>query len=183
MAEELLEKITPEKRWAITAKILFTFIILRDEKLVIPLLGKAEGFISPLWGWEKFWEIGGKIFGDAGKTFVPWVKETFNIPVEDAIGAAKLVWVGANLMFGPEWEMKYVEKTPERVVVRWPKCPIWKTYKELDIDPAFILCEAGHQVIIKEGLKVINPKLTLKITKAIPRGDPYCEDVFEFKEV
>jgi hypothetical protein len=85
-------------------------------------------------------------------------------------------------MFGPEWEREYVEKTPERVVVRWTKCPNWETYKELDIDPAFILCEAGHQVIIKEGLKVINPKLTLKITKAIPRGDPYCEDVVEFKE-
>jgi len=112
---------------------------------------------------------------------MPWVKEMFNIPVEDAIGAAKLVWVAARLMFGPEWEMKYVEKTTGRVVVRYTKCPMLETHKEW-LDPAFIDCEGGHQVIIKEGLKVINPKLTFKITKAIPRGDPYCEDVYEFKD-
>ena len=181
MAEELLEKIAPEKRWAITAKILSALDIL-FEKSVPPLLGKGEGIISPLMGWEKLEEILDKIWADAGKTFVPWVKETFNIPVEDAIGAAKLVWVAARLMFGPEWEIKYVEKTPERVVVRWTKCPNWERYKECEVDPTFGQCEGGHQVILEEGFKAINPRLTFKFTKTRARGDPYCEDVYEFKE-
>jgi len=55
--EELLEKITPEKRWATTAKILSALLILRGDKFVTPLMGKTEGFISPLWGWEKSEEI------------------------------------------------------------------------------------------------------------------------------
>jgi hypothetical protein len=180
--EELLEKIPPEKRWAITAKILTGLLLMRGEKNAILLVGKEEGFFSPVWGLEKFEEIVGKVFGDAGKKMLPQIKESFNIPVEDAIGAAKLVWVAARLMFGPEWEWKYLEKTPERVVVRWTKCHMWDTHKECEVDPVFILCEGGHQTIIKEGFKVINPKLTFKITKAIPRGDPYCEDVYEFKE-
>jgi hypothetical protein len=40
--EELLEKIPPEKCWAITAKILFTLTVLRGEKFLIPILGKAH---------------------------------------------------------------------------------------------------------------------------------------------
>ena len=33
-----------------------------------------------------------------------------------------------------------------------------------------------------EGFKAINPKITHKLVKSRPRGDPYCEDVYEFKE-
>ena len=182
MAEELLEKVPPETCWAITAKALTGFLVRRGEKRIAPDLGKSEGFISPIWSKAKWIEVGVKVFGDAGKKMLPQIKESFNIPVEDAIGAAKLVWVTARLMFGPEWEWKYLEKTPERVVVRWTKCHMWDAHKECEVDPVFILCESGHQTIIKEGFKVINPKLTFKITKALPRGDPYCEDVYEFKE-
>jgi len=84
---ELLEKIPPEKRWAITAQILWRFIVLRGDKIVTPELGKGKDIFSPLWSKEKWYEIIEKIFGDAGRMMYPYIKETFNIPVEDAIGA------------------------------------------------------------------------------------------------
>ena len=48
MAKALLERIPPEKRWALTAKILTGLSTLRDLKTVVPLLGKGEGVISPV---------------------------------------------------------------------------------------------------------------------------------------
>ena len=181
MAEELLEKIPVEKRWAITAKTLWGFIVLRGDKIIAPLLGMGKDIISPLWSKEKWYEITEKIFGDGGMKMMPMVKETFNIPVEDAIGAAKLVIVAATLVMGSELTTEIVEETRERVGIRY-KCPNWEIYEEFEVDPEFRPCGEAHQAMAGEGFKAINPKITYKLTKAIPWGDTCCESVIEFKE-
>ncbi len=181
-SKELLQKIPVEKCWTITAKALTDFLVMRGEAIIAPDLGRSEGFISPLWSEEKWIEIGVKIFGDGAKMMFPMVKETFNIPVKDAIDAAKLVIIVAVLMFGPETTYTLVEATPERAVVRWTKCALWENYKEHEADPAFIPCEAGHQTVGEEGHKAIKSKIIYTLTKSRLRGDPYCEGVYEFKE-
>ncbi len=180
--EELLKKIPVETCWTITAKALTGFLVRRGEKRIAPDLGKSEGFISPLWSKEKWIEVGVKVFGDGGKQLFPMVKDSFNIPVEDAVGAANLVIVAATLAFGPETKFEIVEEGRERAVLRITKCALWENYKEHEVDPAYIPCEAGHQVFCEEGLNAINPKLIHKITKSLLRGDLYCEDVYEFKD-
>ena len=180
--EELLEKIPAEKCWEITAKILWRFLISTGVTIVAPEMGTGEGWIAPVLGWEKVEEIATKVWTEGGRKFFPWVKEMFNIPVEDAIGAAKLSIVASRLMLGPETEFEYIEATPERTVVRWTKCTGWERHKELELDPELNPCPPSHKVLIKEGIKAINPKLTHKLTKARPWGDPYCEEVYEFNE-
>ena len=180
--KELLEKIPAEKRWEITAKFLWRFLISTGVTIVAPEMGKGEGWIAPVLGWEKVEEIATKIWAEGGRKFYPWVKETFNIPVEDAIGAAKLSIVAGRLVQGPEMEGEIVEATPERTVVRWTNCTSWERHKELELDPGLNPCPPSHEAGFEAGLKAINPKLTFKITKAMPWGDPYCEDVYEFKD-
>jgi hypothetical protein len=182
MAEELLEKIPPEKRWLITAQAISRLIVLRGDKGLPPLLGKEEGIIAPVLGLEKWFEINTKIWGESGKRLIPWVNETFNIPVEDAVEATKLAIVAGILLMGPEFMPEIIEATPERVVAKITKCPWMERYKEFGLDLELISCKPPHQAFTGEGLKEINPKITTKLTKAMPRGDPYCEEVFEFKE-
>jgi hypothetical protein len=182
--ETLLEKFPVEKCWEITAKILMTFALLRGEKSVATEMSKGEGIISPVLGAEKWQELTKKAWGEeGGRNFFPWVKEVFNISVEDAIGAAKLVIVVGALFCGPEIEYEIVEEAPERVVIRYDaKCPWWNRWKEQEVAHEVFPCYPIHEAFFEGGLKVINPKLTNKITKAMERGDPYCEDVIEFKE-
>jgi len=183
MVEELLKQIPADRCWEITSKTLSALFVLRGEKIIAPLLGKGEGIISPIWGAEKWIEINIKIFGDAGKLLCPMFKDMFNVSVKDAIEAHKLETVAYTLSMGPEFEGEYVEKTPERVVNRCPKCPWWERYKEFEADLAFTACDKGaHQAWGEEGHKSINPKITYKLTKAMPRGDPYCEIIVEFKD-
>lgn len=128
MAEELLEKIPAEKRWAMTAKVLTGFNLLRIA-LIRSLMGKGEGIFAPVMGWEKYEEISTKTWGEGGKRIFPWFKETFNIPVEDAIGAAKLYIVTCFLTAGPEDKFEMAEETPERACFivlgargcKWPR--------------------------------------------------------------
>ncbi len=182
MVEELLEKIPPEKCWEITAKNLLRISVLRGVKTVMPILGTEEGFISPVRGLEKFQEIIDKVQAEGGKKLYTWVKETFNLPVEDAIEADLLFTVVGALAFGSEWETEYVEKTPKRVVIRSTKCPWMERYKEFEVNHGHIVCPTSHQLFAGEGLKAVNPKITYKLTKAIPWGDPYCEEFIEFKD-
>ena len=179
---ELLEKIPTKKCWEITAKILTRLTVLRGSKTIAPLLGKGEGIISPVMGWEKFEEIQAKIMGRGSNRFFPMVKERFSIPVDDAIGAAKLLIVAVTLMAGPEYKFELVEKTRERVILRRTQCPWWERYNEHKVDPELWVCPSGHQAWCEEGLKAIDPKLTYKLVNALTWGDPYCEAVIEFKD-
>jgi hypothetical protein len=182
MAEELLEQIPPEKRWAITAQILARFIFLRGDKLIAPQLGVGKDIISPLWSKEKWFEIQEKVLPESA-TGMMQTKKMFNIPVDDAIGAAKLVIVGATLLYGPEqkwWEI--IEENPERVVLRAPKCFGWELYNEYEVEPELRTCYSLEQLVWPVALKSINPKLTYTLTKSVAWGDPYCEAVIEFKE-
>ena len=182
MVEELLEKIPAEKCWALTAKTLTSFIVSRMLKTSTPFLGKEDGILSLLSGWDKEVEIKAKIYAEGARKMFPFVKETFNIPVEDAVGAAKLVDVAATLMNGPELEFEIVEATPERVVSRITKCTWMEKYKEFEVPPTLRPCISGCPAWCEEGLKAVNPKITSKLTKAMPFGDPYCEEIIEFKD-
>ena len=179
--ETLMENIPVEKCWAITAKALSGLNLL-SIILIRSFMGKGDGIISPLMGWEKYDEVSRKTWGEGGRRLFPWVKERFNIQVEDAIGADKLTEVASTLTCGPEQTFEKGEATPERVVGRVTKCVWIERYKELEVDPALSTCPAGDQAWGEEGLKAIDPKLTYKVTKAMPWGDPYCEFVYEFKE-
>ena len=180
-SKKLLEKIPPEKCWAISTKMLTGLTVLRIYHYLIPLLGKGKGIFAPVMGWKKHLEINTKIFAEGGRKFIPWVKETFNIPVEDAIGGGKLVIAAATLLCGPELEAEIVEGTAKRAVGRTTKCPWWERYKEFGVDPELTACPTGDQAWGEEGLNAVNPKLRYKVTKAMPWGDPYCEFVYEFK--
>ena len=83
---------------------------------------------------------------------------------------------------GPERKIELVEATPERTVVRTNICAWWERYKEHKVDPEFCGCPTGDQAWWENGLKAINPNLTYQLTKAMPRGDPYCEAIIEFNE-
>jgi hypothetical protein len=182
-SKELLEKIPAEKCWEMSAQTLTRFHVLRGVKTMPAIMGKEEGIFAPVWGWERWKEIATKIIVDGAKRFFPRVKEMFNISVKDADGAARLFKVASTLMFGPKCEIEIVESTPERAIIRWTKCPWWERYNEFNVDSEFrISCYGGHQAVGKEGLKVINPKITFKQSKSLAREDLYCEDIIEFEE-
>jgi len=182
MVKELLEKIPPDKRWEIAAKTIWRFWVLRGDKIFAPSLARGEGIIAPVLGKEKWIEINQMMIREGGRTFYPWLQETFDIPVEDAVGAAKLYIVAAILFTGPEFKFEIIEATRERAVIRITKCPLWDGYEELEVIPEVRVGDDGHQSWVEVGFKAVNPKLTHKFTKAREKGDPYCEAIIEFKD-
>ena len=180
--ETLLKTVSAEKCWELTTKILTAFFALRGEKFILPILGKGEGIVSPIWGWEKWLEILTKIWAESGKKFLPHVSEMLNIPINDAIGANKLVIAAGILTACYEWEYEQIKATKETAVIRTTKCAWMERYKEYDVHPAFRPCHFACQGFWEEGLKAISPKIIFNFTKALPKKNLYCEWVIEFKE-
>ena len=171
MSEEILKKIPVETKWAIT-----TQSFIGAYSAIIQLVGPSVDV-------EKLMELNNTVMGEGSKIAFPQIKEGFNVPVEDAIGAANLIDVVTQLQMGTEFEAERVEETPERVVVRTHKCP-WGTWNKENsawAKPEYMICTEGHQAWGEVGLKAVNPKLTHKMTKSMMKGDPYCEYVIEFK--
>jgi hypothetical protein len=171
MSEEILKKITADEKLVWTARTHMATLVIRGETILAPIVGA-----------EKFKEITENVYGEGGKIMFPMVKDAFNVPVEDAIGAADLIDVVTLVSMSPEFESERVEESPERTVVRTTKCPWMELYKEYKVDPKVIPCYEGHQAWGERGLKAINPKFTHKMTKGMPKGDQYCEYVIEFKK-
>jgi len=179
-----LEKIPPEKCWEITSKILWRFLVFGGIKVILPLLSKDEGVYAPVWGWDKYEEINEKIFGDGGRQMLPMVKKTFNMQVENAIDAAKLVTVAGTLVGGPENKYEIVEATPEKAILRTIKCVLWDIEKGYEVDPELWIpsCIKYSQAWGEKGLKAINPQINYTMTKSLARGEPYCEAIIEVKD-
>jgi hypothetical protein len=179
---ELLDKIPIETCWLITAKALLRVLVLRGERSIAPELGKGEGVIAPIMGAEKWQEIADKVCGsEGGRTLLPMIKEMFNLSVDDAIGGANLAIISAILQPGPEWIYELVETTRKRVLLRYIKCPWWEIFKENEINPELTSCLPVHRAFMEEGFKIVNPELSYNLTKAMPRGDPFCKAVIELK--
>ena len=102
--------------------------------------------------------------------------------LQDAIGAAKLNMVYGYMLGGPEQKQQLVEATREKAVARTTKCTCWERYEEFEVDPDLRAGCNAHQQQTEEGLKVINPKITYKLKKAMGWGDPYCEALIEFED-
>jgi len=163
------ERIPVEKCWEITAR---------------NLTGALMGYVivlSRVVGREKLSEITSKMWGEGGRNFIPVIREAFNIPVEDAAGAGKLIAVATILGMGPEMEQQIVEETANRTVIRTTKCTFHERQKEFGI-VGEVDCAIPDAAWCNEGLKAVNPNLKVTITKALSRGDPYCEHVIEIVE-
>ena len=182
MAEELLEKIPVEARWAFTATNLWRLTVLRGDKIIASIMGEGEGVIAPVMGAEKWFEINEKLYGDGGGMMYSMIKKMLNLHVEDAVSAAKLSIVALNLLMGPGVKTEIVETTLEKTIVRIYRCVVWDRYDEFKVLSEHRACLPADPNWNKKGLKAIDSKVTFKLTKARPLGNPYCEWIFEFKE-
>jgi len=167
---EIAEKVPVEDKWAFASNV---------------FSGSAVGLIAQLvgaLGKEKVIEILNGMWGGGGKTLHPMIQQKYNIPVEDAAGAAKLSLVVGKVALGPEYTSEIVESTPERAVRRTYKCALWERAKEYNLLDAFEVCGEPCATFVEEGFKAVNPKIAFELTKCPEWGDEYCEFLYEFKK-
>lgn len=164
---QTVEKVPAETRWtmatrALTGAIAAAGDVLRDTV-----------------GQEKFDEIWAEIWAEQGKASKEIV-EALGLGGDDAKSVAETVQIVGLVTMGPEYEFETVESTEQKAVIRTTVCPWWNRFKERGTSEAF--CPDADLAWCDAIGKSLNPKMTVSLTKAMPRGDSYCEWVWELQK-
>ncbi len=162
-----VEKIPAENRWAIATQALTGATVVTSKAL------------RDVLGHEKYNEILGQIWAEQGKAGKQ-IADALGLSGGDAKSAAETAQLVTVVAMGPEFDFETVEATAEKAVIRSTGGPWWNRFNQLGISED--LCSAGCAVYWDALAKSLNPKLTVSLTKAMPRGDPYCEWVFQLQK-
>ncbi len=163
---EVMEKVPAETRWTIATEAL-TGAMTAIDKVLLDIVGQ-----------EKFNEIVGQIWTEGGKASKQ-IADAFGLSGDDAKSMAETNSLVATVIMGP-FKLETVEATAEKAVVRCTECPWWSRAKEMEILDD--MCSVGDQAWNNDLAKALNPKVSVTLTKAMPRGDSYCEWVYELQE-
>lgn len=164
---QAVEKVPAENRWIIATKAL-TGAAIAAMKALRDALGQ-----------ERYNEICGEIWAEQGKA-AKQIADALGVGGRDAKSGAEALLLVINVAMGPEFKLETVEATAEKAVTKCTACPWWNRQQELRIPGD--LCSAGSRAFDNDLAKGLNPKLTVTLTKAMCRGDSYCETVWELQK-
>ena len=164
---EGVEKVPAETRWSIATRAL-TGAITVISKAMRDVLGQ-----------ERYNEVWGEIWAEHGRA-AKQIADDLGLSGGDAKSAAETAQLVIIAAMGPEFKFETVEATAQRAVITLTAGPWWNRRQELGIseDLCSVACAAFWDALTRS----LNPKLTVKLTKAIPRGDPYCEWVLQLQK-
>ena len=103
-----------------------------------------------------------------------------NLPREHAADLVRTLGIISILIFGREFETRYIEGFPGEAVIRLTECPMLHRADERGFahSRASVLCSAYVQSIIK----ALNSRYQIRISRAMCRGDNFCEMIIEPKK-
>ena len=164
--EDYLEKIPMEARWDFTSgnylsTTVYYFKTLYDQR------GKEK--------YDEFMKENGQIAQARYKGFA----DRFGFSGSDTKSGAAIIPAMVRLGMGPRQKFEIEEATAEKARVKCLNCAFWSTVQAAKITDD--LCSAWSQYSWEGRGKAINPKLTVTLVKARPRGDSVCEWVFDLK--
>ena len=129
-------------------------------------------------GQEKYNEIkkkNGLAMGARNKNYA----ENFGFKGNDAKSVAAMATALVTMYYGPKEKFEIVNGTTEKALVRNLNCAYWDTLQSRKI--ADDTCSVFSQSWWEGFSTAMNPKLTMKLVKARPWGDPVCEWAFTLK--
>lgn len=127
-------------------------------------------------GMQKAIDIAGKVDKEMGAMQGRKMKEQAGAEELDLKAVTALALSSINTGFGIASEM--IDQSPEKMVIRCGRCPIYEAAELLGIDPGTTrqLCEAGPLKFMDGMVKQLNPKFTYQLRKfRISAGD-FCEE-------
>ena len=164
---EAVENIAAETRWTIATQGL-TGAYVATVKAMLDAVGR-----------EKYDEMMVQIWTEAGKSSKQ-IADVLGLTADDAKSAAETGRLVGIASMGPEFEFEVTEATAETASFRYHECQWWNRMKELGISDD--LCSAACPAYWNGSATSFNPQLTVRLTKAKPWGDAFCEHIYELQK-
>lgn len=161
-----------ELRWKIAAKSAST-LLLTQEKIYREILGKDYKKIQPLIDTINYvsWIQGGKNASN--------LSNYLGLPTRTAEELDKAHRLISVILHGAEIKYKIVDAAKNNVKTQITNCPFLNRAKELGLESNYLFenCRAYNKTFVNN----LNPKYRKRFTKAMCKGDEYCETTTELK--
>jgi hypothetical protein len=160
-----VKDIPEAKRWMMATKVLTRLVVAlgRDPGGPTDVTTFKDGLFS-----EMSSEIGA-------------IADRYGMPRENASDLVQTLGAISVILFGPEFETRYIEGFPDESVIRLTECAMFREESSKGIAPPEVnrVCQA----YVQHAIKALNPGFSISIPRARCRGDSFCEMVIERKNI
>lgn len=103
----------------------------------------------------------------------------YQMPREHAADLVQTLGTISVVLFGPEFETRYIEGFPDEAVIRLTECAMYREENTQRISPAIVnqVCQA----YLGSAMEALNTAFTISFTRSRCSGDSFCEMVIERK--
>ncbi len=154
-----------------------------DSETLIKLLQGAYVAIDGLWflgveknlGFDKAFEIDLEVWKSWGKILIKRIKRNLGIEGDDMSSIIKILKI-IYLIEGSKHEV--IKATNKSAVIRVSRCHWYDNLKNAGREKT-VPCEEVDAALFPAWAEALNPKISVKQTRSIPRGDEVCEFTLE----
>ncbi len=162
-----IEDIPAEVRWEIATKAANSQSVVYDM-LVRQIIGDKI---------DKIWNV---IMSEGGKGSKA-MAESLGLPVSNAIEINSTLDIVSAIVQGPELKGEILDANEDRVNGMITSCPVLNAHRGVGYGPT-----AGTpthcQAFCQNAVESLNSRYTMRYTKRMCTGDPYCEYAVELRK-
>ncbi|NYT01404.1 MAG: hypothetical protein GKC10_01415 [Methanosarcinales archaeon] len=158
-----IRDISPEARWKIAARSASAMPILFDQMFKEPFGELYDNLMLHFWT-------------ESGKE-VRSIARALHLPLESAEEVNNALCIVSTILMGPEFEGQAVEASPDRVVQRVTKCPMYNRAREMG---HLRSCQPFYcETFCRSAVESMNPRYSHRHASKMCADDPYCERIVE----
>lgn len=108
------------------------------------------------------------------------IADRYQMPRGHAADLVQTLGIISVILFGPEFETRYIEGFPDEAVIRLTGCAMFREQSAHGISPAQVnrVC----RTYVASAIEALNPAFTITVTRSRCSGDSFCEMVIERKK-
>jgi len=149
-----------------------------QEKELTALDGLWFVEVEKRWGYEAANQINLEVWRRCGEILVREMKKILQLKGGD-LEEVKVLFGGLMELDGTTFDFE--SPKDQRLMVRVYRCAWYENLKKAGRDTLHD-CMAIDLAILPSWLKAIDPRLTFRFLKAIPKGDGCCEIVIQYED-
>jgi len=156
-----VKDIPENTRWMMTTHVLTRLVVA---------LGQEREMSTDVSSFQK------RMFSEMAQE-IRTIADRYGMPRDHAADLVQTLGAISVILFGPEFETRYIEGFPEEAVIRLTECAMFRDESAHSISPSQV--NSVCQEYVQHAIEALNPEFSISLSRARCRGDSFCEMVVE----
>jgi hypothetical protein len=119
-----------------------------------------------------------KMFSEIGDE-IRAIADRYGMPRNHAADLVQTLGAVSVILFGPEFETRYIEGDPREGAIRLTECAMFRNESSYGVSPSQV--HRACMAYIQNAVEALNPAFSISAPLTRCRGDSFCEMVIEQK--